>query len=841
MKRERTNVNSVFSVACCAAMLLELTVGTASAWTDLVGLANKHPLTQSQVGELLINELRCAACHSTRQKLLLETSAPDLSDVGARVAPGYMQRFLTDPFVTHPGTSMPDVLASVPKPNRNEIAEALTHFLVAQSARKFQIDEAHQDDAITGKELYHSVGCVACHAPREEKTRPLTAEEQAREDANDDAKDEENPTHLEEGTAKTGVVELRHVPSKFSRKSLSEFLFQPLKVRSSGRMPDMKLTAAESQAIADYLLSEQLDPSEALQPQSQLVALGKKHFEELNCAACHRLGDTPAKPLIVSLRKADPIRGCLSGSPTDVSPEQPRKSPHFALTEKQVDAIRAALNAAEHVDTDQVQIAKTLTAFNCIACHIRDDYGGVAEDRSAYFETSEKNLGDDGRIPPPLTLLGAKLRPEWLKKVLFDGESVRPYMSTRMPQYGASNLRHLPDLVSRVDVLESVELDIPSPESDTKQESKEEREREKMLRTAGRELLGQQGVYCVACHNFNGKPAPVNKGVDLMTTFERLQPGWFNNFVRNPGKYRPRIVMPYSWPDGVAAHDKILDGNTQLQIEAIWYYLSLGTSAADPPGIRRIDTVLSVGDTTRTYRGRSSVAGFRGIAVGFPENLSYAFNAETGTLSAIWQGDYIRVDRGGQGSGGFNPAAQPVQLAQDVSFVELENENAPWPLRPVMTKEAPANPDPLYPKNRGYQFKGYYMDDACVPTFMYRIGEIEIEDRSIAVQSDSKLDLVRTIQFISPVKRMLWFRALTGETEKLKAESKLVFATDKLRLTIPDTPSLLRAMPDDSKQPDAKQPDTKQPDVKFSELLLRIEIPQGQSTLSLTYEPLKKQ
>ena len=85
--------------------------------------------------------------------------------------------------------------------------------------------------------------------------------------------------------------------------------------------------------------------------------------------------------------------------------------------------------------------------------------------------------------------------------------------------------------------------------------------------------------------------------------------------------------------------------------------LSLGTSAADPPGIRRVDTVLSVDETARTYRGRSSVAGFRGIAVGFPERISYAFNAETGTLSAIWQGDFIRVDRGGQGSGGFNPSA----------------------------------------------------------------------------------------------------------------------------------------------------------------------------------------
>ena len=103
--------------------------------------------------------------------------------------------------------------------------------------------------------------------------------------------------------------------------------------------------------------------------------------------------------------------------------------------------------------------------------------------------------------------------------------------------------------------------------------------------------------------------------MDLMTTYQRLQPAWFNNFLRKPGAYRPRIVMPYSWPDGIAAHKTILGGDTELQIEAIWYYLSLGTSAADPSGIRRLDTKLAVGDSARTYRGRSSVAGFRGIAV----------------------------------------------------------------------------------------------------------------------------------------------------------------------------------------------------------------------------------
>src|SRR6185503_14284048 len=105
---------------------------------------------------------------------------------------------------------------------------------------------------------------------------------------------------------------------------------------------------------------------------------------------------------------------------------------------------------------------------------------------------------------------------------------------------------------------------------------------------------------------------------------------------------------------------------------------------------------------------------------------------------SLWRGEFIRVERGGQGSGGFNPASHHIQLAQDVSFFELPDATAPWPLRPTMTKEAPANPDPLYPKNRGYQFKGYFMDDASVPTFMYRSGDIEIEDRSIAESGSEK-------------------------------------------------------------------------------------------------------
>ena len=96
--------------------------------------------------------------------------------------------------------------------------------------------------------------------------------------------------------------------------------------------------------------------------------------------------------------------------------------------------------------------------------------GGVPETYNPFFAGSEQKLGDDGRIPPPLTLVGAKLQPAWMKKVLFDGESVRHYMATRMPQYGTANLQHLPAVFARLDVLKGTEMKIPSPESRSESE-----------------------------------------------------------------------------------------------------------------------------------------------------------------------------------------------------------------------------------------------------------------------------------------------------------------------------------------------------------------------------------
>ena len=749
-----------------------LLIGTASAQPGDPALPGHHPLDQAQAGSLLISELRCVACHSGIQRgSLPEKSAPDLADVGARISPEYLRRFLASPALAHPGTTMPDVLASQPEAERDRIAEALTHFLVVQSKGAFSTEDSEPIDRQQGKALFHSIGCIACHGPKD-----ANAAAPQKPKRNDEDDEDEDKALAAKKAIKPIAVPLGHVAAKYNAKSLSEFLFQPLKVRASGRMPDMKLTPAESLAIAGYLIGEQPQTNKALAPERALVEKGRKHFQELNCAACHSMPGITAAPLVGSLKTADLTRGCLSKSSS--------RSPRFQLEDVQIKAIVAALREEPTADSDKLVAAKTLTAFRCTTCHIRDDFGGVHDAHNPFFAGSELKLGDDGRIPPPLTLIGAKLQPAWMKKVLFDGESVRHYMATRMPQYGTANLHHLLAVFTRLDFLNGPEMKIPNPESRTESE----REREKLLRAAGRELLGDKGLNCIACHNFNGKVAQVNQGIDLLTSYQRLQPGWFNSYLRNPGAFRPRTVMPTAWPNGVAVQKAILDGHTDKQIEAIWYYLSLGTSAADPPGLRAVSTKLTVADQAKTYRGRSRVAGFRGIAVGLPEKLSYAFNAETGTLSAIWQGDFIGVNWSGQGSGDFNPASEPITLAQDVSFVALADDKAPWPLLPVMTKEAKTNPNPLYPKNVGYQFRGYFLGESSIPTFQYRSGTIEIEDRSVAAGSDEQQQLKRALQFDSPAPQTVWFRALTGD---ISQESERVFRNGRLRLTIPATETKL--------------------------------------------------
>ena len=738
------------------AILTLIPVGVVAA-PIVPGLHGKHGLDQMHQGRLLITELRCAGCHAS--DTVKHKKGPDLSAVGSRVNPDYIQKFIVSPHSTDPGTQMPDLLAGNPK--RHEIAEALTHYLVSRSGKPFDAGVVKQEEVDAGKKLFERIGCVNCHLP----------------DKGD---------------------RLSHVSSKYGIDSLTEFLFQPRHARPSGRMPDMNLTRAEAKSIASFLIGLKARESSEFKVEAAKVAIGVKYFEQLNCASCHNLPGKKGK-LVLEMTKLRAGVGCLSVKPKGV--------PFFNLSAAQRAAMGKALAGIGKPLGEKAQIQQTLVAFNCIACHTRDGAGGVSNAMFKHFGTDEEGLGNPARIPPTLDGVGAKLRPEWMRKVLFDAETVRPYMHTRMPQFGEANLRHLPALFEKVDRLPK-KVELPEPKRDDRRKYRE----------GGHLLVGDKGLNCIACHNFNGKTSPGLKGIDLLNSFERLQPSWFVHFMKNPQQYRPGIVMPNYWPGGEAVRKDVLEGNADEQVRALWHYFSLGRSARDPSGIRSVGTDLKVTDRVRVYRGRSRIAGYRGIAVGFPGGVSYAFNAEYGSLSGLWSGDFVSVGWGGQGAGNFNPRARPIELAQDVAFYRLAKDDEPWPLLPKIDKENPVNPDPLYPRNRGYQFKGYQLDANGVPTFMYRTGAVEVNDTPRAVVTNSMHGLVRTIRFESAKDETVHFRALTGKVRQLTPTQ---FSADAVKLWVPVGTALLRG------------------EGAQKELLLKLKLPKGKSKIQIRYELLR--
>ena len=199
-----------------------------------VSLQGKHSLSQVQAGEVLINELRCAACHrGAPTGNLPERTAPDLTQAGSRISHDFLKRFLESPASAHPGTAMPDVLGTRPENERRDIAEALAHFLVAQaeSARKPSppaISSTEPAEASHGKTLFHSVGCVACHGAKDlaaeggESASTKPGENNTEDEDEDEANDEAAPGRSFAAVA----VPIGHAAAKYSTQSLHQFLFQ---------------------------------------------------------------------------------------------------------------------------------------------------------------------------------------------------------------------------------------------------------------------------------------------------------------------------------------------------------------------------------------------------------------------------------------------------------------------------------------------------------------------------------------------------------------------------------------------------------------------------------------
>ena len=435
-------------------------------------------------------------------------------------------------------------------------------------------------------------------------------------------------------------------------------------------------------------------------PDPALVAKGRELFESLRCASCHA-----AEPNL----KSPPSR-----------PLATLKGPHctvvkYPLDERQAKAVEAAMTS-EKKDVDP------LLALNCYACHERGGKGGPEKARDAYFVGQDQTIGDEGRLPPHLNGVGAKLRPEWLKTVLQQGTKVRPYVFTRMPVFGPEAL----PLVDRF-----LKTDVAAPEAPIA--------RDKDLLKAGRQLTGTKGMSCVSCHQFQGHKSQGIPGMDLTVMGTRLRKDWFDLYLREPSSLRPGTRMPTFWPEGRSVRKDILDGDTAKQIDALWAYLGEGSKAQLPIGIGPQPIPLIPTDEPILYRNFIQGAGPRAIGVGYPEHVNLAWDANQMTLKLIWQGDFIDAARHwvDRGAGFQAPAGDNVVALPDGP--PFSTSEGAWP------KESG--------KAAGYQFGGYELDKKGRPTFLYSFKGLKVRD--FFEPAPGKLTRTLTIEGTSTD---LWFR-----------------------------------------------------------------------------------
>jgi hypothetical protein len=368
-----------------------------------------------------------------------------------------------------------------------------------------------------------------------------------------------------------------------------------------------------------------------------------------------------------------------------------------------------------------------MEALNCRACHTIDGTGAPDPALKPYFRTLDDriDLGNEGFMPPNLTAVGWKLNTLWMHDLMLKGARSRPYMGTRMPQFGEMNVGKLPEqMAAQVGVRPGV--DKPEPKATDEQ----------MM--AGRQLAGLAGLKCIECHRFNNKATiETTPGPDITEFAGRIRHEWWQSYVRMPGRFKPGTKMIAFFQTGTSNYKDLYAGDPTKQIEALWAYFSLGQFAPAPVGLpsENRGLVLPVGDKPVVFRSFLKNAGSRGIAVGFPAGLHFAFDAASARLVEAWRGEFIDAsgawkDRGG----GITPEKGDIVWS------------APNGPALVFAGERPA----AWPDRVGVSFKGYTLDSAGVPTFNSVQNGVTVAERFEPVEAGKAIKRTFTIGGLPP-------------------------------------------------------------------------------------------
>lgn len=688
-------------------------------------VANVTPALAQDSPELRvpIEHWGCSNCHlpdESNAHRIGQRPGPDLADVGSRVSREWLKRWIGNPASIRRAPTMPRLF------DESDQDQADLDALVGWMSTLGEVEggEVAGEEAVlaAGRELYHQVGCVNCHGALDSPAVVLGDEMFSKE--------------VPRAFVFSSFGDLK---GKWYPRALSKFLRDPGAVHRDGRMPKMNLNESESDLLATYLLSKWGAARRVPASRLNAPARGQQVFFERGCQACHVVGemqfpDFPA-PSLAQLDGKDGKQACLS------SEEWSGPRYDFPAAPLALMFVRGLVlaNHARVEDRKLDYLERQSSRLNCRACHEYDGQGGIPQDLRIYCNSLDEHadLGDEGRFPPHLDGVGAKLSTSWFNEVLNEGGAARPYLATRMPQYGEA-VHDFAELFAHKAGVD--------PNSDaTWPEATDERV------LAGRNLMGMQTGACVSCHSFGDYPPVGTPGPDMRHFAERLRYDWWKDYIRDPEAFKPGTRMPSFMNDGKSVWSEPYHGDSRQQTDAMWAYFSLGEAMPTPPGIgRRQSMMLQVGERPRVFRTFLDSAGARGIAVGFPVGIHFAYDARRARLSEIWQGEFLDASGAWAGRGGNSRDA-----AGDVIW---ESEGQPTL---IVGKRLS-----LFSSEQGVadvvKFQGYRLDEDGVPEFRYTQDGVEVRERNRPNRFPRML--VRSFQFSNLTPGVeLWIRTDTED------------------------------------------------------------------------------
>ena len=404
----------------------------------------------------------CYGCHMLPGPERTRKRGPDLRRIGGKLSPAWVRSWLANPRAMKPATWMPRFWTGDALSDRDAAAiDAVSAYLFASSDPYAPASSSPPlGDAVRGQHLIESVGCLGCHVVGN-VSRDSTTQR------------------------RTFGPPLQGVGSKTTYAWLFDWLREPSRYSADTRMPNLRLTVAESADIATYLASTSgaaplpaaasivdnderyravyrqyadeamgrlMQPRLDVQQLNQLtgdplrVQVGRVVIERLQCAGCHAIRgfENAGAKRQLSPRSnwldAD-ARAIHAGPKVVATPAQPvLAGPDLGIGAHEAARLALALTAvagtlpSTHAMSMPWHIAKVagralVQDRNCVTCHVIDGIGG---DLAALV--ADPSLG-----PPPLTSEGPRAQLDWLRGFLREPKAMRPGLEVRMPSFALTD------------------------------------------------------------------------------------------------------------------------------------------------------------------------------------------------------------------------------------------------------------------------------------------------------------------------------------------------------------------------------------------------------------------